>query len=328
MTLSNLFFMYGEDKFSLHQELQRWKQAFIEKFESDTNLEELDGSQLSPKELLGCVRSLPFLSDKRLVLVKNFLASHNADVKNELIEELDKLPEDTILVFAEEGEPDKRNSFTKWLLESSTVRIFNKMEGSTLQRWIQRRTSHHGGQMHESVALVLAEAVGNDLWKLENEIQKLCLYAGDQPISLEMINELVTGNVEESIFTLTDQLAHKDHAGVLQSLKDLQEQGQEAPFLFAMIVRQFRLMLEMKALSENRLTSSMIAQKMKVHPFVVQKSLAHCRNFTYAELKGALAKLLELECRLKSGGIHLRTREEDHYLLALERILLQGSTLS
>lgn len=89
-----------------------------------------------------------------------------------------------------------------------------------------------------------------------------------------------------------------------------------------MIARQCRLMLEMKSLAEERMPENMIASKMKVHPFVVKNTLRHCRNFTSTQLRRMLSELLEVDRRLKQGRIHLRPREEDAYLLAIERILL------
>ena len=127
---------------------------------------------------------------------------------------------------------------------------------------------------------------------------------------------------QKSIFTLTDQLAQKNFAGALTTLEQLQDQGEDAGFIFAMIVRQFRLILELKALSEQNLPTPMMARKMGVNPFVVSSSLRFTKNFTYDYLRQTLAGFLELDRRLKTGLISLKPREEDQYLLAIERILL------
>lgn len=321
MRKPNLVFMYGEDSFSLSQEIGRWKAAFVEKY-TDTNLEEIDGADMKINELQAAISAMPFLADKRLVILKDFLANQKAEEQKSLIPILENLSDTTVLVITETGEPDKRTSLFKNLNTNATVRLFMKPKGMALATWISRRAEAHKGQINSQIANYLLEAVGDDLWKLENEIQKLCLYAQGSQVTPDMIDDLVTGSVEQSIFTMTDQLAKKNMAGALATLKKLQAQGQEAPFLFSMIARQFRLMLEMKALSDARMPANAIASKMGVHPYVVQTTLGQCKNFTHAQLRRALRKLLEIDRRLKTGGLHLRQREEEQYLLAIERVLL------
>jgi DNA polymerase-3 subunit delta len=324
MASQNCFLMVGEDSFSLLQEVARWKQAFVEKY-GETDLEELDGSSAPIEQIISSIASLPFLSEKRLVILKNFLSSQKADLANELLAHVEKLPETTVLVLVETEEPDKRTSIFKKLSTLATNRLFLKPKGAQLTTWIQRRSEAHGAQISSSAAAALAATVGDNLFTLDNEIQKLALYSRGGLITPQMIDELVAGNVQQSIFLLTDQLAQKNYSAALKTLRTLQEQGEDPAFIFSMIVRQFRLILEMKALSEQNLPAPMMARKMGVHPFVVSSSLRFTKNFTHQQLRNMLAQFLELDQRLKTGLIPLKPREEDQYLLALELILLKNA---
>lgn len=321
MKKANLVFMHGDDNFSMQAELQRWKSAFIQKH-GDSNLEEFDGAKVDLSLLRGSLSALPFLGEKRLVILKNFIRDNKADVAKKALPLLDALADTTVFVMTELGSPDKRGALYKKLVQEATVRIFNPPQGAQLSTWIIRRAQTHGGKIDNRSANYLAGLVGQDLFRLENEVQKLSLYAGERAINPELIDEMVSGQIEQSIFTLTDQLAHKNISGALRTMRMLQEQGHEAPFLFAMITRQFRLMLEMKVLGESGMGQPAIAREMKVHPFVVKKTMGHCRNFTTGQLKKGLRELLEIDRRLKTGNIHLRPREEEQYLLAIERVLL------
>lgn len=321
MTEQNLFLMVGEDSFSLLQEVKRWKEAFVEKY-GETDLEEIDGESTSIEQIIGSISTLPFLSEKRLVILRNFLSTQKAETANQLLPAIEKLPGTTVLVMIELKDPDKRTSIFKKLSTLATNRLFLKPKGAQLGTWIQRRGESHKTSIHPETAAYLASVIGDDLFALDQEVQKLCLYAQSQSITREMIDELVTGNVQKSIFTLTDQLAQKNYSGALSTLEELQQQGEDPAFIFSMIVRQFRLILEMKALSEQNLPPAMMARKMGVHPFVVSSTLRFTKNFTYDYLKTTLAKFLDLDERLKTGRIPLKPREEDQYLLAIERILL------
>ena len=318
MKKQNLIFMHGEDRFSLRAELARWKKAFLERPGGDMNFEEISGDFSGVNT---SVLALPFLAEKRLVILKGFMEKQSSDEQRELIPTLKKLPDSTVLVLAEE-KPDKRTSLYKFLVQNATVKLFEKPKGPALHRWIMSRAVKHQGGISQSSASYLANLIGDDLYRLDNEIQKLCLFAGSAEISVAMIDELVMSSIEKGVFEMTDQLARRNIKGALSILKSLHEQGHEAPYLFAMIARQFRLMLEMKALSEQRLAPNVIASKMKVHPFVVKTTLGQCRNFTYGQLKWGLESLLELDRRLKSGRLHFRSNEADQYMLALERVLM------
>ncbi|MFA4814963.1 MAG: DNA polymerase III subunit delta [Candidatus Gracilibacteria bacterium] len=321
MNSQNLFLMVGEDSFSLLQEVKRWKEAFVEKY-GESDLEELDGESASIEQIIGSISTLPFLSEKRLVILRNFLGSQKAEIANELLPAIEKLPETTVLVMVELKDPDKRTSIFKKVSTLATNRLFLKPKGMQLATWVQRRAEQYQGNLRSETATYLVSVLGDDLFALDQEVQKLCLYARDKSITREMIDELVTGNVQKSIFTLTDQLAQKNFAGALGTIEQLQEQGEDSGRIFSMIVRQFRLILEMKALGEQNVPASMMARKMGVHPFVVSSSLRFTKNFTYDTLRHTLEKFLELDRRLKTGLIPLKPREEDQYLLAIERILL------
>ena len=324
MAQPNFYFMAGEDRFSLLEEVNRWKSAFVEKY-GDTDLEELDGESSSVEVIAGALQATPFLSPKRLVILKNFLGSKKADEANALAPVLEKLPDSTFLVMAEFKDPDKRSSIYKLVSTKATQRVFLTPKGMQLNLWIRRRVEALGGKIDPQVADYLVSWTGDELFNLANEIDKLTLYSQGNPITKAAIDELVADNVQKSIFTLTDQLAQKNYSAVLATFKKLQEQGEEAGYLFAMVTRQFRLLLEMKALSDEGQSPSSIAKNMAVHPFVVQNTLRHSKNFTYAQLKRALHDLLALDRRLKTGLISLKPREEDPFLLALEKIILNPS---
>lgn len=319
----NLILMYGEDSFSLVQELDKWKKLFAEKYDGDLNIEEFaDNPDLN--SVKSSIQSAPFLSEKRMIIMKNFLSGSKSEAQAELKDSLESVPESTVMIFAEINPPDKRMSLFKFLSTNANVYLYAKPKGVQLSNWLVKRVLFHEGQIDQMSANYLISILGDNLWALENETQKLCLYAQGKIINKEMIDELVNGNVEKSVFTMTDQMARKDHAGVLKSLRELQKQGEEPAFIFSMIARQFRIMLEIKSLAEARMGESSIASKMAVHPFVVMNTIRQCKNFTYGQLKSGLEKLLEIDRRLKSGNIHLSPKSPDQYMVALEKILIEN----
>ncbi len=315
MKIENLTFMYGEDSFSLQKEVDRWKKGFIEKH-GDLNLLEIANGEIEVAELRSNISSLPFLGEKRLIILKDCLK------KAELKEALADIPSSTVVLIAETNPPDKRTSLFKHLSVVATVRLFLPPKGAQLRTWVERRTEFHEGHIDGNAAAYLINICGENLWNLDNEIQKLCLYARGESISIEKIEELVSGNIQESIFKMIDELSQKRVAEVLRLLRQLQEQGEDAGFVFSMIARQFRLMLEVKALLEERYNPNMLASRVGIAPFVANIVSRQCRNFTYGELRKVMSGLLKIDRRLKTGLLELSAKNQDHYLLEIERLFV------
>src|SRR3989338_8088645 len=95
----------------------------------------------------------------------------------------------------------------------------------------------------------MSALMGNDLWKLNTEIQKLIQYADDKKITPQNIETLGQGSsITSSIFKLTDALGQKKTKEALSILHQLIDQGEELPMIFAMMARQFRLIIEVREL--------------------------------------------------------------------------------
>jgi len=322
MPKPNILLFYGQDPFSLAQEWQRWKRVFVQKH-GDSNFEELEGKNLTVEQIIYAAQALPFLGEKRLIALKNFLQDASSDTQKDLIPILEYIPESTVLVFIENGQPDGRSSLFKALQKEATLKRYEPPEGYQLTDWILKRAQTHGAQISSGNAEFLSQRTGKDLWRLDNELQKLSLYAKGEAINKSMIEALVSGSLEQSIFAFTDFLSQRDHASALKTLKALEEQGEEAPYIFAMMARQIRLLLEVKALTEEHQTEPQMARQMGAHPFVIKNTLRQSRHFTKEALTILLQELLTIDRRLKTGLIPLKAGEEAQYWLALERVLLK-----
>ena len=79
--------------------------------------------------------------------------------------------------------------------------------------------------------------------------------------------------------------------------------GKDPGYIFVMILRQFKILLELRDLyeREDKLTSDQIAKKLGLHPFVVKKSLPMIKRYTMAELKNIYQQLLDIDIKTKTG---------------------------
>jgi len=181
---------------------------------------------------------------------------------------------------------------------------FESFKGSQLVSWIKEQVQKAGAKISAAAIDRLIVLVGNDLWQLESEIKKLVNYCHGKEITENDIGELVIGKFNDNIFQFVDAISQKNKARSAQLLSEQLNSGANQFYLLSMLVRQFRNILLIKDLKESHAVSSsaQAAQKLKMHPFVAQKTWSQADRFQQDELKNIYQRLLAIEKRFKSSS--------------------------
>lgn len=305
-----ILFFYGEDNYRLRQKVNQLKKKFVDASLGDTNLAVLDGKTIVFNELVRQVLAFPFLANSRLVIVENLLKEGKKEVQEKVLDLLAKVPETTVLVFVEEGKPDKRTSLFKKLNLPKQAQEVAVLAPNQLNNWIKDEVEGRGGQISLGSAIKLVEYVGNDLWRLSNEIDKLLTFVvnRDQKITDEDIALLVRSRTESDVFALVDAIAAKKRKQAFLELYNLLENGAHELYILTMIVYQYRnLLMVSDELNRGVRTHWDLAKKLKLHPFVAQKTLALAKNYDFQALKQIYAQLADFDLQIKTGKINGKT---------------------
>ncbi len=307
-----IIFFYGEDNYRLKQKIKALKKKFVSASLGDTNLVVLDGATISYDEFIRQILAMPFLSKTRLVIVENIIKNNKKSAKGSALEKipeaLKKIPKSTVLVFAEDGVPDRRTVLFK-KLSKEKMEEFKVLEPAGLSRWINREVENQGGSIDSAATSKLIEYVGPDLWRMENEIQKLISY--DKKITSENVELLVQSQIQADIFRTIDAIANKNIKTAIFEFYKLLDTGTNELMILTMIVYQYRNLLIVKDISEQGNTNQWaIVKKTKLHPFVVQKSLSLLNRYSMDDLKKIYRNLLDYDFRIKTGKIGSRVALE------------------
>jgi DNA polymerase III subunit delta len=303
------YIFHGDDAFSQRETLA----DLIAKL-GDGSLLELNTTRFSAGISFGELRQvcdvMPFLAPARLVIVEGMLsASNGRELVDNLVEYLPHLPETTRLVFLEPHTLRSNHRLLK-LAEAEDngfIRQFNPLEGSALDRWIEQRVKRHDGKATSHAVHSLAANIGNDLALLENEIEKLVLYRGEETIEADDVALLSPHVAEASIFELVDALGGRNGRQASTLLNQKLGEGADPFYLFAMVVRQFRLLVQIAELGEEGLRPPAIAQRLKIHSFVAGKLFQQSQRFTIAQLERIYAHLLDIDVGVKTGRTDMTT---------------------
>lgn len=308
-----IFLLHGENTYSSAQKLKAWKLGFLKKYGEDGQIESPDTKNLNIPEFITNMMTLPFLCEKRLIILKDFFINIKTDKQKQLAEVLNKTPDFCILIFHEEKSADKRTSLYKTIKKLGTVEDFPELDNAQTSRWIQKHF-----QLQAPIASYLTQYAGTNLWKLSNEIEKLKTY--NPEISKENIHKLVRPSLSTSIFNLTDSISQKNIQKSLSTLNNLVESGEDIHMIFHMIVRQFRLTIQIKDLAAKNQTN-----RIKQHPFVIKKTSQQAHNFSPQKLQTIYKELLKIDRDTKTGKIKTSTNDTTELQFALEKLIVACS---
>jgi len=311
------YVFHGADEFTRAETLTDFKRRLGPPDTVDLNTTVLGGGTLTVAELRHACDAIPFLAEKRLVIVKGLLGrlTHRKDkevsrAQKELLAKLadylPHLPETTRLVFVENRSLPAKHPILQLAKQEAWgyVKQFDAPDARTLPRWIKKRVRKHGGEIEPQAAAHLGAVVGTDLRLLDQEISKLVTYTGaERAITRTDVDTVVPYAQAAIVFDLVDALGQRDGHTAAQTLHRLLEAGEHPLGLLAMIVRQFRLLIQVKELKAERATTRDIAQALKLHPFPAGKLANQANHFTAAQLEMVYRHLLDTDVAIKRGKI-------------------------
>lgn len=317
MKKTNIIFFTWENKIFLKKELDRWIGYFIEKY-WENNISRIDKDQLKDININQELTSLPFLSDKKLIILNQIpFAGANKDseeVKDDdskIIDCLENIPDNNFVLFIQES-PDKRKLLYKKILEIATIKDFPNLDEYGIKSYIK-----------ESLPWIQSDAIeklmlykNNNIEKIEQEIEKLSLYKQDSIISTDNIETYVLPEIESSIFIFLDRLLELNYDKAIINLEQILLSAKIEP-TFAWIMTNLRKYLYTIYFKNNWLPDSEIINLLKLHPFVFKKNIYNKGN--YRAILHIYNKFSELDEKAKNG--QLIWDIDDNLRIAMEKVI-------
>jgi len=245
-----------------------------------------------------------FAGDGRLIVVDGVEAWKADDVKAIAAYLKAPTPATTLALVA--GELKKDAPLAKAVAPTGELLIWDVAKRG-LQGWVSEQFKLHGAPADAEACRALLVLVGDDLYELATEIDKLTTWSAGERITAAVVEELVAARAEASNFALTDAWGARDEAGVLRVAEQLLERtpdprSRTIPRIAATLTSHVARLRTCQALEAEGLSSKDAAARMKLHPFYVQKLYAQARTFDVDELRAATVRLAELDHALKGGS--------------------------
>lgn len=304
-----LYIFYGEDDFSLKETLAELKEKLAAEGLGAADITVLEGNKLSLDELKAICDTIPFLAPKRMVIVDGLLSrfEQKGRTRPELGEwralngYIATMPPSTVLVLVN-AKLRRDNPVLRELTPRAKVREFPPVRGAALHDWVLSRLREKGGDISPTALQLLTNLVGDNLWILCNEIDKLYLYCQGRRIEEGDVQLLVSYAQEANIFALVDAIIQRRAAAAERLLHQLIDRGATPPYLLFMITRQFRLLVQAKELSKQRLPTVELIGRLGVpSEYVLRRVMEQAREYSLGQLREIYGKLLDTDMSIKTG---------------------------
>lgn len=304
------YILHGGDFLRQKKQLARFRAQMGSEDTASLNIQEFDGETSSINEILAAATAVPFLSERRLVIVRDLLqhlakAGTGKKDLERLLAALPNLPAFSRLVLVEKEELKATHPVLKFAHESESALVIENRVSKRMPQWIQQRAQReYGAEIEHRAAQALATVIDGDIHRADNELFKLASYTEqNRPISLADVTLHTPYIAPTNIFHLVDALAAGHQRKAMRQLQDLLAADERDPvMIMGMIIRQFRLLLLAKEHMASQDTTD-LAEAVKVHPFVARKLREQLRRFTLEQLQSIYQHLHERDIAIKKGDL-------------------------
>ena len=313
--LKQIYLLFGEEGYLKRQYRDRLTRAVLP--EGDTmNYACYEGKGIEIREVIDLAETMPFFAERRLIVFENsgFFKSGGTD----LADYIKELPETTSFLFVE-NEVDKRSKLYKAVKAKGRAVELGFQDEATLKRWVAGLIRKENRQVSEQTIVYFLNKTGTDMENITKELEKLFCYTfGRDAVTKEDVDAVCVTQITNHIFEMVDAVAQKKQRKALELYYDLLALKEPPMRILFLMIRQYRILLQVKGLLKAGYGRKEIASKAGLHPFVAGKYMDQAKHFPGRELRAIMEEGAELEQSVKTG------RLTDH--LAVELFLVKYSS--
>lgn len=299
----SIYLVFGEEEFLKNRIQKDFIDVVVPKGMEMMNLDIFEDKNTNVSNIIDAVTTMPFMSEKRLVIVKNsglFVEGRKNDTEA-MLNYLKDIPDTSVFLFIEK-KVDKRQKLFKSILKDGIVDELKQLSNNELISWVLSIFKDNKVRISKDSVTYLIRVTSLDMEMLTNEIDKLVSFSMDSGIvTNDDIDLICTKSVESKIFDLVGAMGNKNMPVALSKYRNLIINRESPFYVLSMIVRQFRIILQVKYLNAKRYDISQITKELSLRDFMVREALHQSKQFKNKELLQAINDCLQTDKNIKTG---------------------------
>ncbi|HEY9113320.1 MAG TPA: DNA polymerase III subunit delta [Bacteroidales bacterium] len=298
-----VYFFYGDEPFFIDQLTRYIEQNALDESVKDFNQSVVYGRDSSGRDVVDLARRFPMFGNYHLVIVKE--AQDLKDI--EVLEPYLEAPSaSTILVISfKYKKPDGRKSVFKKLIKNPNFISFEskKLYDNQVPGWIEKAVAELHCSIQPHAVQMLADYIGNDLSRINNELDKLMISTKQgELITAEKVEDNIGISKDYNIFEFQKALVQRDALKAYRIVQYFEANPKENP-LQMMTVILHNFFIKVLICNElSNLTDNKLAGEIGVSPVFVKDYRQAARIFSPVKVKSIISEIRKIDLRSKGVG--------------------------
>ncbi len=295
------YIFLGEEDFLKEEALEKLKSSFLDTQTKDLNYSVFYGREkdFNFKEMMDNLNTLPLLSKKRLIVLKD-ADSVAASFKKSILSYLESPRESSVFVI-ESLSPSIKGQFLLEASKRAHLVYYRRLTDSSINTWLVKKASSSGKKIAPDAIKAIKESLSADLKILSSNMDMIILYIGKRPLITKQDVESVVGfSPFCTAFDLIGAIIRKDARKALEVFSFLKKDKKKEIELLGLLAWNARMLLRIKEFLEIKGPLEM-RKDLGLSPRMFDKVLQNAARFRKTQVLVLLDELIKADVGIKTG---------------------------
>ena len=296
-----VYWLEGEEEYFIDQVIHYAESKILTDGEAGFNLTVFYGRDAAWTDVVNSCKRYPMFSERQVVILKEAQSMKDIDKLESYIEK--PLSSTLFFVAYKNKKLDGRTKLAKILKDKAVLFTTKKMYDNALPEWTSELIKSKGYTVSNKALFLLIDHIGNDLSRLNNEVDKLVLNLTNRKnITEDDIENFVGISKEFNVFELQQAIASKDLYKAVRIIQYFGANPKAAPLqlIFPALYNFFSKVLMVYSVPARDEKS--VGAAIGVHAFFVKDYMQTAMKFSHHEIEKVL--LLLYEYNLRNIGVN------------------------
>jgi DNA polymerase-3 subunit delta len=302
-----IYWLEGEEEYFIDKVIDYAEHNILPETEASFNLSIFYGKDANWADIINACRRYPMFAERQVVLLKEAQQMRDIEKLEAYVD--NPLASTVFVVSYKEKKLDARKKFTRLVKEKGVLLTTKKLYDREVPEWTQNLIHSKGLTITPKGLALLVDHIGNDLSRIENEIDKLSVNLGKRTgITEDDIENYIGVSKEYNVFELQAALAAKDLARSIRIIQYFEANPKAGPIqlvlpsIYSFFSKVFMIF------GTGTADEKTIAAAIGVNPYFMKEYMQAARLYTYPGVERAL--LLLHSYNLKSIGVGSTATED------------------
>lgn len=299
--IAPIYFLSGDEPFYIDKISKVIENDVLSEDEKGFNQSVLYGNDVEITDIIGMAKQFPMGAERQVLIIKE--AQHLSRTIDQLESYAANPQPTTVLVFNYKGKTlDKRKKIYKEIQKNGVIYESKKLYDNQIPDWIEDNAKSLGLSIEPKAKFLMAEFIGNDLSRMENELEKLKIVVGEGLITSEVIEKNIGISKDYNNFELRKAVETKDAAKAFKIAKYFSQNPKDNPLVVTLTIlyQCFSNIIIYHTLTDK--SQGNVAKELGISPYFVKDASTAAQNYPLKKATRIISLLRETDVKSKGVG--------------------------